>query len=131
MTAKFVMVELVPKQSPSSIAELRGDLTLTTRTSKIPTQFVKDRDDHHTTFEFILAKMEQDRAQTDVGKAVDAEFNAENQQKQRQPRKRFIGRKEAAAERRADTNETIEDSGAIQGISRAASKPCAFVTDVL
>ena len=66
--------------------------------------------------------MEQDRAQTDVGKAVDAELSAENQHKQKQPRKRFIGRKEAAerAEGRADANGTIEDSGAIQGNSRAS-----------
>ena len=75
--------------------------------------------------------MEQDRAQADVGKAVDAELIAENQQKQKQPRKRFIGRKEAAerAETRADINGTIEDSGAIQGNSRA-SELCAFVTDI-
>ena len=76
--------------------------------------------------------MEQDRAETDVGRAVDAELSAENQPKQKQPRKRFIGKKEAAerAEGRADMNGTIEDSGAIQGISRA-SKLCAFGTDIL
>ena len=75
--------------------------------------------------------MEQDRAQADVGKAVDAELIAENQQKQKQPRKRFIGRKEAAERaERVDVNGTIEDSGAIQSISRA-SILCAFVTDIL
>ena len=76
--------------------------------------------------------MEQDRAQADVGKAVDAELIAENPQKQKQPRKRFVGRKEAAerAERRADINGTIEDTGAIQGSSRA-SKFCASLNDIL
>ena len=62
--------------------------------------------------------MEGDRAQADLGVAVDAELIIENQQKQKQPRKRFIGRKEAAerAEKRSDTDGTIEDSGAIQGM---------------
>lgn len=66
--------------------------------------------------------MEEDRAQVDLGGAVDAEQGAENQQKQKQPRKRFIGRKEAAerAEKKIDTNGTIEDSGAIQGMHSAS-----------
>ena len=67
----------------------------------------------------FLTNMEEDRAQTDLGEAVNAELGLENQQqKQRQPRKRFIGRKEAAerAEKKGDTNGTIEDSGAIQGM---------------
>ena len=64
--------------------------------------------------------MEEDRAQADLGEAVDAELGVEKQEKQKQPRKRFIGRKEAAerAEKRGDTNGTIEDSGAIQGVQR-------------
>lgn len=64
--------------------------------------------------------MEEDRAQADLGEAVDAEFAAEKQGKQKQPRKRFIGRKEAAerAEKKGDTNSTIEDSGALQGMRR-------------
>ena len=62
--------------------------------------------------------MEVDRAQVDLGEAVDAELLAENLQKQKEPRKRFIGRKEAAArtEKKGNTNGTIEDSGAIQGV---------------
>lgn len=62
--------------------------------------------------------MEKDRAQADLGEALDAEFEAEKQEKQKQPKKRFIGRKEASerAEKRNDTNGTIEDSGAIQGV---------------
>ena len=65
--------------------------------------------------------MEEDRAQADLGEAVDAEISAEKQEKQKQPRKRFIGRKEAAerGEKRADTNGTIEDSGTIQSTKRA------------
>ena len=61
--------------------------------------------------------MEQDRAQADLGEAVDAEISAEKREKQRQPRKRFIGRKEAAerGEARGNTDGTIEDSGNIQG----------------
>lgn len=67
--------------------------------------------------ELTSAKMEEDRAQADLGEAVDAESGAEKQEKLKQPRKRFIGRKEAAerAEKRGDTNGTIEDSGTIQG----------------
>lgn len=61
--------------------------------------------------------MEDDRAQADLGEAIDAELGAGKQEKQKYPRKRFIGRKEAAerAEKRGDANGTIEDSGAIQG----------------
>lgn len=86
---------------------------------------------HHQHFELTSAKMEEDRAQADLGEAVDAEFAAEKQEKQKQPRKRFIGRKEAAerAEKRADTNSTIEDSGAIQGMHRA-SKGYERISDI-
>ena len=61
--------------------------------------------------------MEYDRAQVDLGEAVDAEVAAEEKQQVRQPKKRFIGRKEAAerAERGGETNTTIEDSGVVQG----------------
>lgn len=76
--------------------------------------------------------MEEDRAQVDLGGAVDAELGPENQQKQKQPRKRFVGRKEAAerAEKRSDTNGTIEDSGAIQGM-QSASKFCRSSNNIL
>ena len=70
--------------------------------------------------------MEEDRAQADLGEVLDAEFGAERQEKQKLPKKRFIGRKEAAerAEKRSDTNGTIEDSGAIQGVQRASKNVC-------
>lgn len=76
--------------------------------------------------------MEEDRAQVDLGGAVDAELGLENQEKQKQPRKRFIGRKEAAerAEKRSDTDVTIEDTGAIQGM-QSASKLCRSSNNIL
>ena len=65
--------------------------------------------------------MEEDRAQADLGESVDAEISAEKRGKERQPRKRFIGRKEAAerGEKSGGANGTIEDSGTIQGKQRA------------
>ena len=61
--------------------------------------------------------MESDRAQVDLGEAVDAELAVEEKQQTRQPGRRFVGRKEAAerAERNGDPNKTIEDGGAVQG----------------
>ena len=62
--------------------------------------------------------MEPDRAQTDLGEAVNAELLASKPDAVKQPKKRFIGRKAAAekAEKSGGTNGTIEDSGAIQGL---------------
>jgi len=67
----------------------------------------------------IIIEMESDRAQTDLGKVHIEQVDAEKQEKPKQPKKRFIGRKAAAenAERRGDPNGTIEDSGAVQGLS--------------
>ena len=63
--------------------------------------------------------MEDDRAQVDLGKAVDTEMDLEIREKPKQPKKRFIGRKAAAeiAESRSQSTRTIEDSDAIQGMS--------------
>lgn len=62
--------------------------------------------------------MEVDRANADVGQSILLELKIEEDEKQKQPRKRFIGRK-AAAEK-AGQNEgatrTIENSGALQGL---------------
>ena len=60
--------------------------------------------------------MEEDRAQIDVGKAVDAELETEKLSETRQPKKRFIGRR-AATElaKKDDSNGAIEDNGAIRG----------------
>lgn len=74
--------------------------------------------------------MEEDRARADLGEAFDAEINAESHQKLKEPRKRFIGRKEAAerAEKRGTTNGTIEDSGAIQSMPRRSSSANPIMT---
>ncbi|KAI9839508.1 MAG: Diphthamide biosynthesis protein 1 [Sarea resinae] len=61
--------------------------------------------------------MEEDRAQVDLGTAVEAEeLQAEGEIASRQPKKRFIGRRAAAkrAEENVNANGAIEDSGAIQ-----------------
>lgn len=74
--------------------------------------------------------MEEDRARADLGEAFDAEISAESHQKLKEPRKRFIGRKEAAerAEKRATTNGTIEDSGAIQSMQRRSNSASPIMT---
>ncbi|KAL8665060.1 MAG: hypothetical protein Q9168_007787 [Polycauliona sp. 1 TL-2023] len=60
--------------------------------------------------------MEEDRAQADVGLSVEPELRAEDQNVPKQPARRFIGRKTAAAnaKRRAETNGHIEDGTALQ-----------------
>lgn len=61
--------------------------------------------------------MEDDRAQVDLGVAVDVENTLEEPVAQRQPKKRFVGRKQAAeAAARNGNNATSGDSGAIQGL---------------
>ena len=69
-------------------------------------------------FYTMLFIMETDRAQTDLGEAVNAELSASKSDAPKQPKKRFIGRKAAAekAEKNGGSNATIEDSGAIQGL---------------
>ncbi len=64
-------------------------------------------------------RMEEDRALVDVGKAVDAELETQKPTETQQPKKRFIGRRAAAeiAQKKGDSNNTIEDSGAITGLS--------------
>lgn len=61
--------------------------------------------------------MESDRAQVDLGEAVDAELGIEEKQQIRQPKRRFVGRKEAAerAEQSGGSSQTVEDSVAVQG----------------
>lgn len=62
--------------------------------------------------------MEDDRAQVDLGVAVDIEDNVEEPAAQRQPKKRFVGRKQAAeaAAAKNGNNTTQGDSAAIQGL---------------
>ncbi|KAL8740647.1 MAG: hypothetical protein Q9190_006677 [Brigantiaea leucoxantha] len=60
--------------------------------------------------------MESDRAQTNLSQAVRVELDASIQEKPKQPRRRFIGRREAAerAATAAETNGQIENGGAVQ-----------------
>lgn len=59
--------------------------------------------------------MEVDRSQADIGIADNAEGEAEKEEKPRQPRKRFVGRR-AAAEKKSDSTGAIEDSGGVQSL---------------
>jgi hypothetical protein len=60
--------------------------------------------------------MEDDRLQVDVGMAVDIEEKQEETAAQRQPKKRFVGRRQAAeAASRNGSNGNVEDGSAIQG----------------
>lgn len=73
--------------------------------------------------------MEEDRAETNLGDSVNAEFPFSGESKTKQPKKRFVGRKTAEKTERANggLNGTIEDSGALQGIlvsSWALEAPC-------
>jgi hypothetical protein len=66
-----------------------------------------------------IAKMEDDRAATNLGPEVEESMSEEPVAAQKQPRRRFVGRKtaeKAAGEQHADPNANIEDSSAIQGV---------------
>lgn len=61
--------------------------------------------------------MEDDRAQVDLGVAVDIEERLEEAAVQRQPKKRFVGRRQAAeAASKNGPNTSVEDNGTIQGM---------------
>lgn len=62
--------------------------------------------------------MEDDRARVDVGDGINAELRAEKQEHSKQPTRRFIGRKAAAAsaEKKAEANGSIENGTAVQGM---------------
>lgn len=60
-------------------------------------------------------EMEDDRAQVDLGIAANIEEKQE-EAAQRQPKKRFVGRKAATeAASRNGANSNVEDTGAVQG----------------
>jgi 2-(3-amino-3-carboxypropyl)histidine synthase len=60
--------------------------------------------------------MEDDRLETDLGIAADIEAEHIAQAPvQKQPKKRFVGRRTADASAKNGANTSIEDSGAIQG----------------
>ena len=73
--------------------------------------------------------MEKDRAQADIGMAIDAEYDREKQEKSKQPRKRFVGRRTAAelAERTGHSTENLENNGAVQGRSYHAHDSCFLI----
>jgi hypothetical protein len=60
-------------------------------------------------------KMEDDRAQVDLGVAVDVEERLEEAAVQRQPKKRFVGRRTAEAASSSGTIGNQEHNGAIEG----------------
>lgn len=60
-------------------------------------------------------KMEDDRAQVDLGIAVDVEERLEEEAAQRQPKKRFVGRRQADAAAKAPDG-AHQEAGAIQGM---------------
>jgi hypothetical protein len=60
-------------------------------------------------------RMEDDRAQVDLGVAVDVEERLEEAAVQRQPKKRFVGRRVADAASSSGTNGNQEHIGAIEG----------------
>jgi hypothetical protein len=60
-------------------------------------------------------KMEDDRAQVDLGVAVDLEERLEEAAVQRQPKKRFVGRRAAEAASSSGTVGNQEHKGAIEG----------------
>jgi 2-(3-amino-3-carboxypropyl)histidine synthase len=60
--------------------------------------------------------MEDDRAQVDLGVAADIEEREEEAAALRQPKKRFVGRRQAEeAASRNNANGSIESSGAVKG----------------
>ena len=61
--------------------------------------------------------MEYDRAQADLGESVDIDLDSEKQEKPKQPKKRFIGRKAAtgSVQDGSQPGKPLEDSDAIQG----------------
>jgi len=63
-------------------------------------------------------KMEDDRAATNLGPDAEQGMPEEAVPVQKQPKRRFVGRKtaEKAGEQQADPNANIEDSSAIQGV---------------
>jgi 2-(3-amino-3-carboxypropyl)histidine synthase len=69
--------------------------------------------------------MEDDRAATNLGPDADQGMPEEVAPVQKQPKRRFVGRKagEKAGEQQADPNANIEDSSAIQGV-RSPQKSC-------
>jgi len=83
--------------------------------TRLPSLITPWQDHHNQTAHFHTINMEEDRAQVDVGGAVEAELPIDQHEQSRQPKKRFVGRKTAAARTGSHANE-VESNGAIQGV---------------
>jgi 2-(3-amino-3-carboxypropyl)histidine synthase len=59
--------------------------------------------------------MEDDRAEVDLGIAVDIEERQEEAATLRQPKKRFVGRRAAEAASKNSAGSNVESSGTVQG----------------
>jgi 2-(3-amino-3-carboxypropyl)histidine synthase len=72
--------------------------------------------------------MEEDRAATKLGPSTEDGIPEEPTPVQRQPKRRFVGRRtaEKAADAPKDPNANIEDSSAIQGV-RLPCSPSEFL----
>ena len=62
--------------------------------------------------------MELDRSESNLGSTVNDDSGLQGQVTSKQPKRRFVGRRTAAekALEQRDSNITIEESGAIQGV---------------
>lgn len=94
----------------AGISILRGG-----RSQPYENNFILANTNTHPTINIV--KMEEERAVTNLGPTANDEFNSEVPVVPKQPKKRFVGRKQAErAAGKTDSNANIEDSGAIQGI---------------
>ncbi|KAL8783408.1 MAG: hypothetical protein Q9213_004667 [Squamulea squamosa] len=79
--------------------------------------------------------MEEDRAQVDIGIAVEDDLRIQKQETKKKPTRRFVGRKTAAAsaQKKADTNGHVESSTAVQAAQpkRIARVLNQIPTDIL
>jgi len=73
--------------------------------------------------------MEDDRAQVDLGIAVDVEDRLEEAAAQRQPKKRFVGRRTAEAASSSGSISNVLHNGAVEGKQEFAALPFSF-TDI-
>jgi 2-(3-amino-3-carboxypropyl)histidine synthase len=69
--------------------------------------------------------MEEDRLQTNLGPDIGADLESEVTATPKQPKRRFIGRRAAEkAIQSSSANESIEESGAVQGALTGFSVIC-------
>ena len=73
--------------------------------------------------------MEEDRAQVDIGVAVDVQDGLEEAPSQRQPKKRFVGRRQAAEAASSNASSNGDgNTGAIHGASYMFPLYCQLLT---